>query len=72
MANTMGIPALRAKQSVELKGVGSKFSGVYYCESVRHVIDAAGYHRELKLRKNALGRGAGEKSVEVPHAVSSS
>ncbi len=35
-AVTIGIPALRAKQNVEVKGVGRKFSGVYYCHSVRH------------------------------------
>ena len=65
VALTIGIPTLRAKQNVEIKGVGGKFSGVYYCHSVRHVIDGGGYHSELKLRKNALGRGAGDKSVEV-------
>ena len=65
VALTIGIPTLRAKQNVEIKGVGSKFSGVYYCHSVRHTIDGGGYHSELKLRKNALGRGAGDKSVEV-------
>ena len=65
VALTIGIPSLRAKQNVEIKGVGTKFSGVYYCHSVRHVIDGSGYHSELKLRKNALGRGAGDKSVEV-------
>ena len=65
VALTIGIPSLRAKQNVEIQGVGGKFSGVYYCHSVRHVIDGGGYHSELKLRKNALGRGAGDKSVEV-------
>ena len=65
VALTIGIPTLRAKQNVEIQGVGGKFSGVYYCHSVRHTIDGGGYHSELKLRKNALGRGAGDKSVEV-------
>ena len=64
VAIAMGIPGLRAKQNVEIKGVGAKFSGVYYCHAVRHVIGEAGYYCELKLRKNALGRGAGDKSVE--------
>ncbi len=65
VAITMGIPGLRAKQNVEIKGVGAKFSGVYYCHTVRHVIGGGGYHCELKLRKNALGGGAGDKSVET-------
>ena len=65
VAITMGIPGLRAKQNVEIRGVGAKFSGVYYCHAVRHAIGGGGYHCELKLRKNALGSGAGDKAAEV-------
>ena len=65
LAITMGIPTLRAKGNVEVKGVGAKFSGVYYCHSVRHVIGESGYYCALKLRKNALGGGAGDKSAET-------
>ena len=65
VAITIGIPTLRAKGNVEVKGVGVKFSGVYYCHAVRHVIGESGYYCELKLRKNALGGGAGDKSVET-------
>ena len=57
-----GIPTLRAKQNIEIKGVGTKFSGVYYCRSLRHSFGDAGYSCELTLRKNALGKGAGAKS----------
>jgi len=64
-ALTIGIPSLRAKQNVEVKGVGRKFSGVYYVESVRHEFGESGYACELKLKKNALGKGAGEKSDEA-------
>lgn len=64
-AVTIGIPSLRAKQNLEVKGVGRKFSGVYYCHSVRHVIGEGGYSCELKLKKNALGKGAGDKSDEA-------
>ena len=63
-AATIGIPQLRAKKNVEIKGVGRKFSGIYYCHSVRHSISGAGYLCELKLKKNALGKGAGDKSAE--------
>ena len=62
VAVTMGIPSLRAKQNIDIQGVGRKFSGVYYCHSVRHCIDGSGYWCELRLKKNALGRGAGAKS----------
>jgi len=61
-ALTIGIPTLRAKQNIEITGVGRKFSGVYYCRSLRHTFGDRGYSCELTLRKNALGRGAGAKS----------
>lgn len=64
-ANTIGIPHLKAKQNIEILGVGEKFSGVYYVISVRHTLSESGYSCSLKLRKNALGRGAGEKAVET-------
>ena len=65
VAITIGIPFLQAKQNIEIKGVGQKFSGVYYCHSVRHSIDGSGYSLELKLKRNAVGKGAGEKSIET-------
>ena len=63
-AVTIGIPSLVAKQNIEVRGVGRKFSGVYYCTSVRHVFQD-GYSCELKLKRNALGKGAGAKAAEV-------
>jgi len=65
VAVTIGIPTLRAKQNVEVKGVGQKFSGIYYLHSIRHAIGDGGYQCELKLKKNALGKGAGDKSIEA-------
>jgi len=50
-ALTIGIPALRAKQNVEVRGVGRKFSGVYYVQGVRHEIGEGGYSCELKLKR---------------------
>ncbi len=63
LALTIGIPHLRAKNNIEIKGVGQKFSGIYYCHSVRHSIGVAGYSCELRLKKNGLGKGAGEKAA---------
>ncbi len=62
-AVTIGIPSLVAKQNIEVRGVGKKFSGVYYCTSVRHIF-GNGYSCELKLKRNALGKGVGVKAVE--------
>jgi len=58
-AVTVGLPALRAKTNIEVRGVGRKFSGLYHVESVRHRIDGSGYSCELTLRRNAVGSGAG-------------
>lgn len=63
-AMTIGIPTLVAKQNIEIRGVGRKFSGIYYCTSVRHVFQD-GYSCELKLKRNALGKGAGAKSTDA-------
>jgi len=63
-AVTIGIPTLHAKQNIEIRGVGRKFSGAYYCTSVRHIF-GDGYSCELKLKRNALGKGAGAKAAEV-------
>ncbi|MHB1000746.1 MAG: phage late control D family protein [Armatimonadota bacterium] len=63
-AVTIGIPTLAAKQNIEIRGVGRKFSGIYWCTSVRHIFQD-GYSCELKLRRNALGRGAGSKSSDA-------
>jgi len=63
-AMTIGIPTLVAKQNIEIRGVGKKFSGIYYCISVRHVFQE-GYSCELKLKRNALGKGAGAKASDA-------
>lgn len=64
-ALTIGIPDLRAKRNVEVKGVGRKFAGVYYVQSVRHEFGEGGYSCELKLKRNALGKGAGDKADDA-------
>ena len=58
-AVTVGLPMLRAKTNVEVRGVGRKFSGLYHIETVRHRIDGSGYSCELTLQRNAVGSGAG-------------
>ena len=63
-AITIGIPTLAAKQNIAIRGVGRKFSGIWWCTSVRHVF-GDGYSCELKLRRNALGRGTGAKASDT-------
>ena len=64
-AKTIGIPSLAAKTNIEITGVGQKFSGNYYCTAVKHQFGKGGYTCELSLKKNALGKGAGEKAADV-------
>jgi hypothetical protein len=64
-AVTIGLPTLRAKTNVEIRGVGRKFSGLYHVETVRHRIDGSGYSCELTLHRNALGRGAGTTAPDT-------
>ena len=64
-AVTVGLPTLRAKTNVEVRGVGRKFSGLYHVETVRHRIDGSGYSCELTLRRNALGSGAGRTAPDT-------
>jgi len=44
--------------------VGRKVSGIDHYHPVSQCISGAGYLCELKLKKNALGKGAGDKSAE--------
>jgi phage protein D len=69
IAVTVGMPTLQAKKNIEIKGVGLKFSGIWYCQSVRHSIGSDGYRCELQLRKNALGKGAGSKAGKAEGKV---
>ena len=64
-AVTVGLPTLQAKTNIDVRGVGRKFSGVYHVESVRHRIDGSGYSCELTLRRNALGRSAGQTAPDT-------
>lgn len=59
----IGNPRQRADSNIEIRGVGRKFSGVYYVESVRHTINDSGYSSELKLKRNSFGETAGDNAV---------
>jgi hypothetical protein len=64
-AVTVGLPTLRAKTNIEVRGVGRKFSGLYHVDAVRHRIDGSGYSCELTLRRNAVGSGAGASAPDA-------
>lgn len=46
---------VRAHRLVNLRGAGSRHSGLYFVASVRHIIDAAAHRMELELIRNGWG-----------------
>jgi hypothetical protein len=38
-----------------MAGAGSRYSGAYYVNGVKHIIDAAAHVMELELARNAWG-----------------
>ncbi len=63
-AKIIGLPTLRAKQNIEVRGIGKKFSGIYYVQTVRHTIGGNGYSCDLTLRKNAVGKSHADTASE--------
>jgi phage protein D len=57
---------LRAKRSVEVRGAGRLFSGIYYVEKVLHTLTGDSYTQRFSLRRNALGLTGQERFVEDP------
>ena len=47
--NCIGIPELRARDTVEIRGVGKRFSGRYILSSVTHTIDGSGYRTRFEV-----------------------
>lgn len=57
-AETIGLPDLDVDRTVELSGLGERFSGTYYITNVKHTIDTNGYRTSFDVRLAADG-GAG-------------
>ena len=53
---------LRVGEPVGVDGVGQKFSGTYYVDTVTHKFDSDGYKATFKLLRNAYGDDLGESS----------
>jgi len=56
---------LQVGRTVTVDGVGDRYGGTYYVDSVTHVFSADGYQQSFRLRRNALGDdngpGGGDK-----------
>lgn len=51
----IGLPDLRPADNVELRGLGRRFSGVYYVNKVTHTLGANGYQTQFEVRKTQDG-----------------
>lgn len=49
-----GNPFIRAGKNLGLKGIGSRFSGLYYVISSRHILDSSGYTTRFKLKRTGI------------------
>ncbi len=52
-AACIGVPEIRAGEVIELKGLGERFSGLYYITSSTHSINDSGYLVTFQVRRNA-------------------
>ena len=58
-ATTIGLPDLRAGQLVEILGLGSRFSGIYFITDTTHTIGDGGYTTQFNCRREDPGKGGG-------------
>jgi phage protein D len=49
----IGNPDITAGEVVELKGLGRRFSGLYYVTSATHIVNAQGYNTKFTVARNA-------------------
>jgi len=60
---------LKARETVTIRGIGSRYSGVYYVTKVKHYFDDNGYTQHFSVKRNALNPdgtedfGAGSRSA---------
>jgi phage protein D len=50
-----GMPLLRARRTVTVRGLGTLISGLWLVKSVRHTVTPAGHSQAISLSRNALG-----------------
>lgn len=52
---TVGMPNLEIGEPIRLRGIGDRFSGIYYVESVTHSINSGGYTTDFEVRGALAG-----------------
>lgn len=62
-----GVPILKAKQCVDIQGVGEVFSGKWYVKNVHQKWSVeGGYHTSASLLRGGLGKGGGGGGGKQP------
>jgi len=51
---TFGITALRPGATIQLEGLGTRFSGKYYLKQTTHTRNVSGYRTRFVARRNAI------------------
>lgn len=54
---TVGLPDLRAGRRVQIEGLGSRFSGMYFVTETTHTIGESGYTTRFSARREDAGSG---------------
>ena len=68
-AVTIGLPYLKARETVQIENVGKKFSGSWRITQVRHEISSSGYTCTMTLSKNdheGIASSSKRKSGSAP------
>ena len=66
-AVTIGLPYLKARDSVRIENIGKKFSGNWRITRVRHEISSSGYICSITLNKNDHeGKSSSSRSAPKP------
>ena len=50
----IGIPQIRAGETIRLEKMGTRFSGKYYIIGTTHTINASGYRTKISVKRNAV------------------
>ena len=72
-AVTIGLPYLKARETIQIENIGKKFSGKWRITRIRHEISSSGYTCTMTLNKNDHeGKGKAKKSAPKKSAAQSS
>lgn len=67
-AVTIGLPYLKARETIQIENIGKKFSGSWRITKVRHEISNGGYTCTMTLNKNDHSASSGSGKRTAPKA----